>query len=165
MSGDPHTSAPPRLGLIILAVRELPRAVAFWREAFALVPRVEVPVYVELELPGGLALGLYERQGFGRNTGQLPAEVPPGQLSPTELYFRCEDLEGAIARLERLGARCLSPRAPRDWGDEAAYYADPDGNVVVVARELPRVIGSGQGLVTIRDDFDAPIEGVDPRKP
>ena len=28
------------------------------------------------------------------------------------------------------------PAAPRDWGDEAAYFADPDGNVLVVARPL-----------------------------
>jgi catechol 2,3-dioxygenase-like lactoylglutathione lyase family enzyme len=126
----------PRLGLVILAVTDLPRATAFWREALELEPRVQVPVYVELELPGGMGLGLYEREGFGRNTGQVPMRAEPGQLQPTELYFRCDDLEGAIARLERLGARCLSARAPRDWGDEAAYFADPDGNVVVVARAL-----------------------------
>ncbi len=36
--------------------------------------------------------------------------------------------------LETAGARCLSPRAVRPWGDEAAYYADPDGNVIAVAK-------------------------------
>jgi catechol 2,3-dioxygenase-like lactoylglutathione lyase family enzyme len=130
-------SSRPRLDLVILAVADLPRAVAFWRAALELEPRVQVPTYVELPLPGGLALGLYERQGFGRNTGELPARPEPGGIQPTELYFRCDDLDAAIARLERAGARCLSPRAPRDWGDEAAYFADPDGNVVVVARPLP----------------------------
>ena len=132
------TSPAPRLDLVILAVAELPRAVAFWRAAFELAPRVEVPVYVELELPGGMAIGLYERHGFGRNIGQTPSPPQPGAIQPTELYFRCDDLDAAIARLEHAGARCLSPRAPRDWGDEAAYYADPDGNVVVVARSLTR---------------------------
>lgn len=120
---------------MILAVADLPRAVAFWCAAFELRPRVEVPVYVELELAsGGMALGLYAREGFGRNTGQVPAQAEAGAIQPTELYFRCDDLDAAIARLERAGGRCLSPRAQRDWGDEAAYYADPDGNVVVVAR-------------------------------
>ncbi len=123
-----------RLALVIVAVGDLSRAVAFWRAAIECTPRVEVPVYVELGLPGGLALGLYERQGFGRNTGQVPVQAEPGAILPTELYFRCDDLDAAIARLEGAGARCLSPRARRDWGDEAAYYADPDGNVVVVAR-------------------------------
>jgi len=32
--------------------------------------------------------------------------------------------------------RLLSPLAARPWGHEAAYFADPDGNVVVVARPL-----------------------------
>ena len=31
----------------------------------------------------------------------------------------------------------LSPLAPRDWGDEAAYFADPDGVVIAVARSIP----------------------------
>jgi hypothetical protein len=31
----------------------------------------------------------------------------------------------------------LSPLALRDWGDEAAYFSDPDGHVVVVARRRP----------------------------
>jgi len=42
-----------------------------------------------------------------------------------------------VARfLEAAGARLLSAAAPRDWGDEAAYFADPDGNVLVVARPV-----------------------------
>ena len=40
----------------------------------------------------------------------------------------------AIERLVRAGARELSPLAVRPWGDEAAYFADPSGNVLVVAR-------------------------------
>jgi hypothetical protein len=30
----------------------------------------------------------------------------------------------------------LSPRQRRGWGEEAAYVADPDGNVFAVARRL-----------------------------
>jgi catechol 2,3-dioxygenase-like lactoylglutathione lyase family enzyme len=137
------SAARPRLDIVILAVTDLPRSVAFWCEAFELSPRVQAPSYVELELAGGPALGLYEREGFGRNTGQVPARLGAGEIAPTELYFRCEDLERAIAGLERAGARCLSRCALREWGDEAAYYADPDGNVVVVARTRDDVTGVG----------------------
>src|SRR5207244_3574714 len=42
----------------------------------------------------------------------------------------------ATASLVAAGARPLSPRAPRVWGDEAAYFADPDGHVVAVSRHL-----------------------------
>jgi catechol 2,3-dioxygenase-like lactoylglutathione lyase family enzyme len=121
--------------LTILAVEDLPRSVAFYERAFGWPRLVDAPVYVELGIPGGMRLGLYERSGFGRNTGIAPAPTPPGAIAPTELYLRGEraELDAAIARLAGAGARLLAGRAPRDWGDEAAYFADPDGNVVVVA--------------------------------
>lgn len=125
-----------RLALIILAVRDLPRAVRFYRDAFDWSQTVDVPVYAEFALPLGQRLGLYERQSFGVNTGQVPAEVLEGELAGTEIYFHVEDIHRAVARVEAAGARKLSPLAERDWGDEAAYFADPDGNVLVLARPL-----------------------------
>jgi predicted enzyme related to lactoylglutathione lyase len=129
-----HETDMTRHVLTILAVDDVARASAFYRAAFGWAQLVDVPVYAELAVPGGMRLGLYERAGFGRNTGQVPERIPSGALAPTELYFHCDDLAGAIARLEAAGARLLSPRALRPWGDEAAYFADPDGNVLVVAR-------------------------------
>lgn len=127
-------SPPPTLVLIILAVRDLPRAVAFYKAVFGWPILVEVPVYVELAMPGGQRLGLYLREGFARNTG-LPAACPPeAHTTATELYFRDDDATALSERLQAAGARLLSALAPRPWGDEAAYFADPDGNVLVVAR-------------------------------
>lgn len=120
--------------LTILAVSDLPRSTAFYRAAFAWPTRVDVPVYVEFELPDGRGLGLYDRAGYARNTGQAPVVVPKGEITGTELYFHVADLDEAVARLGAAGARLLSPAAPRDWGDVAAYFADPDGNVIVVAK-------------------------------
>jgi catechol 2,3-dioxygenase-like lactoylglutathione lyase family enzyme len=119
--------------LTILAVTDLQKSVDFYRRAFGWETEVEVPVYVEFKLPGGNFLGVYVREAFGRNTGQVPFEIPPGELSGTEIYLRVTDLPRAVGRLESAGARLLSAAAARDWGDTAAYYADPDGNVLVVA--------------------------------
>jgi catechol 2,3-dioxygenase-like lactoylglutathione lyase family enzyme len=47
-----------RLGLVILAVGDLPRALAFYRSAFGWRQLVDVPVYGEFELPGGMRLGV-----------------------------------------------------------------------------------------------------------
>jgi len=128
--------SPPDHILTLLAVRDLARSVAFYRRGLGWAPRVEVPVYVELALPGGRGLGLYQREHFALNTG-LPAALPtPGTTTGTELYLRCDDLDAAIARLEAAGAARLAPRALKPWGDEAAYYADPDGNVIVLARPV-----------------------------
>jgi catechol 2,3-dioxygenase-like lactoylglutathione lyase family enzyme len=122
--------------LTILAVEDLARSSRFYEQSFGWPRVVDVPVYVELAVPGGMRLGLYERNGFGRNTGQVPVRIPSGGLSPTELYFQVDDMAQALDGLRRTGARELSPRSLRDWGDEAAYFADPDGNVVVVARPV-----------------------------
>ena len=122
--------------LTILAVDDLRKAVDFYVRGFAWRQLVDVPVYAEFLLPGGMRLGLYDRRGFARNTGEPPFLPPAGALGPTELYFHADDLDAAIERMRGAGARELSPRAPRDWGDEAAYFADPDGNVIVLARPL-----------------------------
>jgi catechol 2,3-dioxygenase-like lactoylglutathione lyase family enzyme len=124
--------------LTILAADPIEPLVAFYRDGFGWPISVRTPVYVELSIDGGQRLGIYQRDGFGRNTGQVPIRVPDGELAPAEIYLHAPDVAGAIARLRALGARELSPLARRPWGDEAAYFADPAGNVVVVARPLPR---------------------------
>ncbi|HEY8427638.1 MAG TPA: hexitol phosphatase HxpB [Sandaracinaceae bacterium] len=124
--------------LTILAADDIEPLVAFYREAFGWPITVRTPAYVELEIEPGRRLGIYRREGFGRNVGHVPFRVPEGELAPVELYLDAPDLDGAVARLERIGARSLSPRAPRPWGDEAAYFADPEGNVVVVSRPIAR---------------------------
>lgn len=134
--GPPAPTTPHHI-LTILAVLDLDKAVAFYRAAFGWVPRVEVPVYVEFELPDGRGLGLYIRDGFAHNTGQAPAPIEEGAITGTEIYLHCADPAAVAEQLKAAGARELSALAPRDWGDEAAYYADPDGNVLVVARPLP----------------------------
>lgn len=123
-----------RLILMILAVESLPRSEAFYRAVFGWTARVRVPVYVEFALPDGRGLGLYQREAFARNTGELPGPREAGAITGTELYLHCDDLDAAIGRIEAAGGRTLSPCAPRPWGDLASYHADPDGNVLVLAR-------------------------------
>lgn len=123
-----------RYVLTILAVGDLERSKRFYETAFGWTRTVEVPVYVEHELPGGMRLGLYQREAFAKNTGVVPAQIPAAALAPTELYFHVEDPRASARQLLVAGARELSPLALRPWGDEATYFADPDGNVLVVAR-------------------------------
>jgi catechol 2,3-dioxygenase-like lactoylglutathione lyase family enzyme len=122
----------PRLALVILAVRDLPAMNAFYTAALGWPHVVDTPVYVELQHADGLRLGLYADTHFAHNVGERPA--PSVGLTRTELYLYCDDLAAAIERAQRAGARLLGPRALREWGDEAAYVADPEGNVVALAR-------------------------------
>jgi predicted enzyme related to lactoylglutathione lyase len=122
-----------RLRLVILAVDDVPRAVAFYRAAFAWKATVELPVYVEFELTPEMGVSIYERSAFAANTKVSPEHCPEGALTATELYLHVDDLDAAVARLREAGARELAPPEPKVWGDTAAYFADPDGNVIAVA--------------------------------
>ena len=122
--------------LTILAVADVDRALGFYERAFGCPVAVRTAVYVELALAGGMRLGLYQREGFARNTGTMPVAIPPDAVGAAELYFHVDDLVGAAQRLRRAGARELAAPAPREWGDEVGYFADPDGHVLALARPL-----------------------------
>ena len=120
--------------LTILAVSELARARRFYGEAFGWAELVVAPVYVEFALPGGMRLGLYQREHFGATAGAVAALVQPPQCTGAELYLQVERLDDALACVLAAGARLLSEAAPRDWGERVAYAVDPDGNVLALAQ-------------------------------
>lgn len=134
--------ARPRLALLILAVTDLDSVTRFYRAVLGWRQAVDTPVYVELEAEDGMRLGLYVDQHFALNVGGV-RPAPAAGLSRTEIYLHCDDLGEAIDRALAAGARPLGPRAPRAWGDEAAYFADPEGNVLVLARPLSPDQGAG----------------------
>lgn len=135
----PPPSAPPppplvRHVLLVLACDDVARLKAFYVGVFGWRATVDLPVYVELEVPTGLRVGLYAREGFARNTGEAPAPRPTSGTTASELYLRVDDVPEALDRLVAAGGRLLSPVEARPWGDDAGYVADPEGNVVAVSR-------------------------------
>ncbi|HSP71449.1 MAG TPA: VOC family protein, partial [Gaiellaceae bacterium] len=60
-----------------------------------------------------------------------------GRIASTYLYLRVDDVESTVTALGDAGARPLSPLAERAWGERAAWFADPDGNVLAVAQRVP----------------------------
>ena len=124
---------------VIFAVADLARSLDFYERAFGW-PRnelIDYENYVELLPPNGGSLGLYERDGYAELVGAEPAEIPEGRVSPAYLYIRVDDVEEAVRRIETAGGRPLGELGPRSWGETAAWFADPDGNVVAVAQPAP----------------------------
>lgn len=121
---------------VIFAVSDVARSLDFYERAFgwARNDRIDYANYVELLPPDGGSLGLFETGGFAETVGAEPTEVPEGRVAASYLYVRVEDVGAAVARLEAAGGRPLSPTADRSWGETAAWFADPDGNVVAVAQ-------------------------------
>ena len=124
------------LAIIILAVPDIALTVRFYGAAFDWEITVREVHYVEFLLPNGTRLGFYQRDGFALHTAKAPFAVPGGELASLELYFHADDVNFAIERLRAAGARQHAPLQLKEWGDEAAYFADPFGNVLVIARRL-----------------------------
>jgi predicted enzyme related to lactoylglutathione lyase len=119
----------------IYAVSDLARSLEFYERAFGWPrnERIDYANYVELVPPDGGSLGLYEREGYAGTVGAAPTEVPADRVAPAYVYVRVDDVEAAATRVEAAGGRPLSPLEQRSWGGRAAWFADPDGNVVAVA--------------------------------
>jgi catechol 2,3-dioxygenase-like lactoylglutathione lyase family enzyme len=121
---------------VIFAVTDLARSLDFYERGLGWPrnERIDYSNYAELLAPNGGALGLFERDGFEETVGAAPAEVPEGFVAPGYLYARVEDVRTTVARFEASGGRLLSPLAKRSWGEVAAWFADPDGNVLAIAQ-------------------------------
>ena len=120
---------------VIFAVDDLERSLDFYERAFDW-PRnelIDYDEYVELHTEDGGTLGLFRRDGYAKTVGAEAAATPDDRVAPAYVYVRVPDVAAATARIEAAGGRPLSPLRERSWGETAAWFADPDGNVVAVA--------------------------------
>ena len=122
----------------IIAVSDLRQSTAFYSTVFQWKIFLQEDMITIYELPHGTHFMLYKKEAFAINHGQKPEMASKGTITGTEFYFHTEDLEAVIKRFEAIGARCLTPLSERPWGDEVAYYADPDGNVLAIGRPLKK---------------------------
>jgi len=119
--------------MIVLYVADQAAAVAFWRGLARREPLLDVPGMTELELPGGLLLGLMPEAGIRRLLPALP-DPAAGCAPRAELYLHVDDPAAWLARALANGATLLDGLELRNWGDEAGYVLDPWGHVLAFAR-------------------------------
>ncbi len=121
----------------VLYIADQQRSVAFYSNLLDAAPVLDVPGMAEFHLANGSKLGLMPENGIARIiSGPLPHPSGGGGIPRCELYLLVEDLELAIASAEAAGATLVNAAADRDWGHRVAYYADPDGHVIALARAL-----------------------------
>jgi predicted enzyme related to lactoylglutathione lyase len=126
---------------VVLAVSDLRRSIDFYERAFDWPrnERIDYTNYVEFLSPDGGSVGLFESDGYSQLVGAESAPIPEGQVAPAYVYVRVDDVETVVTQVEQAGGRPLSPLAERSWGEAAAWFADPDGNVIAVAEAGDRV--------------------------
>ena len=121
----------------ILFVADQARSTAFYRALLGREPVLDVPGMTEFDLGHGTKLGLMPEQGIARIiSGPLPHPATGQGVPRCELYLVVEDLDAAVQEAVSAGAVEVDPAADRDWGHRVAYFADPDGHVVALAKPV-----------------------------
>lgn len=129
------------LDVITLAVRDLERAVAFYRDGLGLPTKgivgTEFPATATdaagaaafFQMDGGIMLALYPRTELAKDAG-VP-DTPPSAVEFSLGYFAESQaaVDEIIARAVAAGASRMEPARRRPWGIYSGYFQDPDGHL------------------------------------
>ena len=130
-----------RIHVITLAVGDLERALAFYRDglglpttgvtgtAFAGDDENPAGDVVMFNLDGGLIFALYPRSELAKDA-EVPLEAPStGAFSIGHVVPTREDVDALLARAVAAGATSTGPAHDRPWGIYSGYFRDPDGHL------------------------------------
>jgi len=125
--------------VLTLAVADLERALAFYRDGLGLATEGIVGTEFEdgavafFHMEGGLTLALYPRDSLAKDA-KVEAGVPsPCELSIGHLVGSRAEVDEVMAQAVRAGARVTDPARDRFWGGYSGYFQDPDGHLWEVA--------------------------------
>jgi catechol 2,3-dioxygenase-like lactoylglutathione lyase family enzyme len=129
-----------RIDVITLAVSDLERALAFYRDGLGLespgvtgtefagddtTPAGDVVMF---RLEGGLVLALYPRTELAKDA-EIPAgPAQSGEFSLGHLVTSRADVDTLLAQAAAAGATVAEPH-DRAWGIYSGYFRDPDGHL------------------------------------
>lgn len=129
----------PRITLITLAVDDLERAVAFYRDGLGLATKGVVGTEFEngavafFNLESGLKLALWPRKSLAADTG-LPLQAASStEFSLAHNVATQQEVDAVMQQAERAGARIVKPAQRTFYGGYAGYFQDPDRHVWEVA--------------------------------
>lgn len=121
-----------KLGYTILYVKDVPRSVAFYEDAFGLGRRFvhEAGMYAEMDTgPTTLAFAAY-----GLAKSNLPCGFEPNSLSKPpagfEIALVTDDVPAAYQRAISAGAVPVASPSTKAWGQVVAFVRDKDGITV-----------------------------------
>jgi lactoylglutathione lyase len=115
----------------IVYVRDVPKTLGFWEEAFGLQRRFvsEDGTYGELETgPTAIAfadVSISENHGI-----EVDLLRPEGRAAGVELALATDDVAGAFSRAVAAGATPMIEPTAMPWGQTVSYVRDPNGVLV-----------------------------------
>ena len=129
----------PRLDVITLAVADLERALAFYRDLGFESEGVIGSEWTDevtgangaiamFKLDGGTLLNLYSRADLAKDAA-IPAAPPQsGEFSLAQLVSSRAEVDELLERAASAGA-AVTPAHDRPWGIYSGYFRDPDGHL------------------------------------
>ena len=134
MTASASVSAPSlqlsRIGQIAITARDLPRAIAFYRDVLGMPFLFEAPKMAFFDC-GGTVLSLYGRDDLARDCGR-PVGAPDGQMLAHNVAS-AEAVAAAVASFLAAGGTLVKAPLTAHWGGTIAFVADPDGHVWEIA--------------------------------
>lgn len=118
----------------ILYVADEQASAAYWSQALALQPALQVPGMTEFHLRDGVILGLMPDAGIRALLGEsLPDPAMAAGTPRSEVYLVTRGAHAAHRRAIDAGGTELSAVELRGWGHRAGYILTPDGHVLAFA--------------------------------
>ena len=130
----------PRLNVITLAVDDLERALAFYRDGLGLQTNGVVAsdlvdqktgaagAIVIFKFESGLILALYPRTELAKDAAVPAGPSQIGEFSLGQLVASRGEVDRILEQAAAAGA-VVTPAHDRPWGIYSGYFRDPDGHL------------------------------------
>ncbi len=141
-----------RIDIITLAVADLERAHAFYRDGLGFESRGVLGTewagdevnaagaIVLFELEGGRFLSLYPRSELAKDANVSPGPPATGEFSIGQLVASKSEVDALLSRAQAAGATITDQPHDRPWGIYSGYFRDPDGHLWEIVWN-PRLVG------------------------
>lgn len=129
----------PRVSLITLAVSDLERSVAFYRDGLGLPTEGIVGrefahgAVAFFPMAGGLQLALWAQADLAHDTGLEARPISPTGFALAHNVQERAEVDAVLAAAERAGGRVVKRPQATFYGGYAGYFQDLDGHLWEVA--------------------------------
>lgn len=123
--------------IFIIYVEDQVRSKDFYKVILQKDPVLDVQGMTEFEINEHTKLGIMPEAGIAKLLGDGIIHPSKGNGIPRcEMYLHVDSPKDFYNRAIQAGAKPISENLMRDWGDEVAYCADFDGNIIAFARKV-----------------------------
>ncbi len=125
----------PYVKVVTLAVTDLERSLAFYRDGLGLPTEGIVGTefahgaVVFFHLDGGLILALWPATSLAAEANIPLGEIRSGGVTLANNVSSIEEVDAVMAQAARAGANITDPARERFFGGYSGYFKDPDGHL------------------------------------